>query len=75
MYQTSVLNHSVHPAQVKLRKGEEPRSSPSNISCRFDPSVHVLLQEELKHLYTAITRAKSNVSTSVSLELCYGLHA
>jgi hypothetical protein len=29
---------------------------------RFDPSAHVLLQEELKHLYTAITRAKSNVS-------------
>lgn len=29
---------------------------------RFDPSSHVLLQEELKHLYTAITRAKSNVS-------------
>ena len=28
---------------------------------RFDPSSHVLLQEELKHLYTAITRAKCNV--------------
>lgn len=26
----------------------------------FDPMQHALLSEELKHLYTAITRAKSN---------------
>ncbi len=31
--------------------------------CSFKPERHVLLQEELKHLYTGITRAKSNVST------------
>lgn len=28
---------------------------------RFDPVRHVILCEELKHLYTAITRAKNNV--------------
>ncbi len=27
----------------------------------FDPKRHVVLAEELKHLYTAITRAKNNV--------------
>jgi hypothetical protein len=28
---------------------------------KFDPAEHVVLAEELKHLYTAITRAKNNV--------------
>jgi hypothetical protein len=32
----------------------------------FDPTAHVVLGEELKHLYTAITRAKSNVIFSDS---------
>lgn len=49
----------------------------------FEKTSHVLLQEELKHLYTAVTRAKSNVRASIvlgslpwdlSMVLCMFLH-
>ncbi|GFH09844.1 TPR and ankyrin repeat-containing protein 1 [Haematococcus lacustris] len=37
-------------------------AQPSSLrSTKFDPSVHLLLQEELKMLYTAITRARCHV--------------
>ncbi|KAK9820310.1 hypothetical protein WJX72_008781 [[Myrmecia] bisecta] len=39
----------------------EPREEGALRRLEFDPRTHVLLCEELKHLYTAITRAKNNV--------------
>lgn len=41
----------------------------SLIAAEFDPAVHHGLIEELKRLYVAVTRAKSNVST-----LCWLAH-
>lgn len=44
-------------AQVEVDEGDEGHLRP----LVFDPRAHVLLSEELKHLYTAITRAKNNI--------------
>ena len=41
---------------VPLERGEEGALRP----LPFDERQHVVLCEELKHLYTAITRAKNN---------------
>ena len=43
--------------QVDVEPGEEGHLRP----LVFDDRSHVLLSEELKHLYTALTRAKGNV--------------
>jgi hypothetical protein len=43
--------------QVEVEPGERGYLRPA----KFDEKAHSILSEELKHLYTAITRAKNNV--------------
>ena len=55
-----------HLLTVPVEKGEEGALRP----LPFDERQHSLLCEELKHLYTAITRAKNNGETTYHALLC-----
>eukprot|EP00798_Chlamydomonas_sp_ICE-L_P021903 gene21903-28945_t len=55
--ETEELREAYSPKEVDVSSVEAGYVRPME----FDPKKHVLLSEELKHLYTAITRAKNNV--------------